>query len=169
MRWWIVAALPFCIGAGEVPSSTLPVEIGVLSCTLGQRIDTPGADPALAASEAREMLCSFKPGQNGPEEAYAGVLKSINAAGPLPDKGTMLWMVRAPRGTQLAPGLLQQSYAADNTTPAGQTPPLVGERNGEITLLTMAEKKEGSASKEKPETPRSIVTAVELKLKVSAS
>jgi len=44
-----------------VPGSTLPIEIGVLTCTLGQTIDTPAADQRAAAGEAREMLCSFKP------------------------------------------------------------------------------------------------------------
>jgi hypothetical protein len=65
--------------------------------------------------------------------------------------------------------LLQQSYAADQATPPGQTAPLVGERNSEITLHTMAEKEEGSASKEKAETRRFAITEIELKLKVGAS
>jgi len=160
MRWWMVVALPFCIGAGVVPSSTLPIEIGVLTCTLGPAIDSPAA---------REMLCSFKPGKNGAEETYVGALKSINAAGPLPEKATLLWTVRAPTGMALTAGLLQQSYAADSATPAGQTAPLVGERHNDITLHTMEEKKEGSASKEKPDVPRFTITAIELKLKSSAS
>src|SRR5882724_2886039 len=153
MRWWIAVALPFRVVAGEVPNPTLPIEIGVLSCTLGRAIDTPASDPSSAASEAREMLCSFKPGHNGPEEAYVGALKSINAAGPLPAKATLLWTVRAPVGTQLAPALLQQSYAADSATPAGQIAPLVGEKRSEITLHVMSDNEEGSASKEKPKTP----------------
>jgi Protein of unknown function (DUF992) len=169
MRWWIAVALPFCMGAGMVPGTTLPIEIGLLTCTLGKAIDTAASNQGSAASEAREMLCSFKPGKNGPEEAYVGALKSINVAGPLPDKVTLLWVVRAPTGTRPAPGLLQQSYAADSATPLGQTAPLVGEQNSEITLHSMAEKEEGSASKEKPDTPRFAITAIELKLKSSTS
>src|SRR5215471_16557463 len=35
MRWrWMVFALPFCIGAGTDPGARLPMEVGVLSCTL---------------------------------------------------------------------------------------------------------------------------------------
>jgi hypothetical protein len=168
MRWLIVVALPFCVGA-MVPGSTLPTEIGVLSCTLGQLSDTPASDPLSVAGEPREALCSFKPGMNGPEEAYTGGLRSINAGGPLPQKVTLLWVVRVPVGTRPAPGLLQQTYAVDTATPAGQTAPLVGERNSEITLHTMAEKREGSASKEKLETPVFIVIAMELKLMTSTS
>ncbi len=152
-----------------VPGSSLPTEIGILSCTLGQAIDTPASDQTSAASEAREMLCSFKPAKNGAEETYAGALKSINAAGPLPEKVTMLWMVRAPVGAKPTVGFLQQSYAADSATPPGQTAPLVGERASEITLHPMSDKEEGSASKEKPATPRFVITAIELKLKTSTS
>jgi hypothetical protein len=45
---------------------------------------------------------------------------------------------------------------------------LVGERNGEISLHTMSEKQEGSASKEKQPPPQFVVAAIELVLKVSA-
>jgi len=65
MRWWIVAALPFCIGAGEVPNSTLPVEIGVLSCTLGQRIDTPGADPSLLTPDLERRIHEYRSAYGG--------------------------------------------------------------------------------------------------------
>jgi uncharacterized protein DUF992 len=148
----------------HVPGSTLPIEIGVLTCTLGHAIaiDTRTSDPSSVASEAREMLCSFKPGKNGAEETYVGALKGINAGGTLPDKVALLWMVRAPTGTRPAPGLLQQTYAADSATPAGQTAPLVGERNTEITLHTMAEKEEGSTSKEKPVKPRFAITLTQM-------
>ena len=96
-------------------------------------------------------------------------LKSINAAGPMPEKVTLLWVVRATVGTKPAVGFLQQTYAADSATPAGQTAPLIGEGKNEISLHPMADKEEGSASKEKPTTPRFVVTAIELKLKISAS
>jgi hypothetical protein len=169
MRWWMVLALPFCIGAGVVTGSTMPIEIGVLSCTLGQEIDTPATDQKSAASDAREMLCSFKPTKSGVEETYAGAFKSINAAGPIPQKLTMLWTVRAPVSTQLVAGLLQQRYAADPTTPAGQVALLIGERKTEITLHPMSDKKVGSTSKEKQAAPPFIITEIELKLKATAT
>jgi hypothetical protein len=169
MRWWVVLVLPFCIGAGEVPRSTLPVEIGVLSCTLGPEIVTPAADQTAAASAMREMLCSFKPTKNGAEETYSGVLKSINAAGPISQKMTLLWTVRAPIGTQTVAGLLQQRYAADRATPARQVALLNGERTSEITLHTMSDKKEGSASNETQAAPPFIITEIELKLTATAT
>jgi hypothetical protein len=165
----MVVIVPACLGFGMVPGSMVPIEIGVLSCTLGRVIDAQVSDKAPGASETREMLCAFSPAKNGPEEAYAGALKSINAAGPLPENATMLWMVRAPMGTQPSPGLLQQSYSADSTTPRGQTPPLVGEQNSEIILHTMSDKEEGGASKEKQSAPRFAIIEIELKLKASTS
>jgi hypothetical protein len=115
------------------------------------------------------MLCAFSPAKNGPEEAYGGVLRSINARGPLPENLTVLWVVRALAGTQPSPGLLQQSYSADSTTPLGQTPLLVGDQNGEITLHTLSDKEEGSAAKEKQSAARFAITAIELKLTASTS
>jgi len=113
------------------------------------------------------MVCSFKAAKDGPEETYAGIVKAIGVVGALPEKIALLWSVRAPMGTAVTPGLLQQSYAADTGTPVGQVPPLIGERNGNISLLTMTEKQEGSASKDKPTPPEFVVAAVELVLKVS--
>lgn len=169
MRWWMMVVLPICAGFGTVPESRLPTEIGVLSCSLGGAVNAQALDRDSGASETREMLCAFSPAKNGPEEAYAGVLKSMNATGPLPEKLTVLWVVRAPAGTQPSPGLLQQSYSADSTTPAGQTPLLVGDHNGEITLHTMSDREEGSAAKEKQSVARFAITAIELKLKASTS
>ena len=169
MRWWMVVALPVCAGFGMAQGETLPAEIGVLSCTLGQAIDREMSDQRGSASETRDVLCSFTPAKNGPEEAYAGALKSISAAGTLPDKVTLLWVVRAPTGRRPTAGLLQQSFAADLATPLGQTAQLVGERNNEITLHTMADKEEGSASKDQRSAPRFAITAIELKLMASTS
>ena len=87
--------------------------------------------------------------------------------GKLPDRFTILWLVRGPLGTQPPAGLLQQSYAADEATPAGQVPPLVGERNTKIILHAMADKQEGNASLEKKPRPDFVLTGVELLLKAS--
>jgi Protein of unknown function (DUF992) len=169
MRWWMVVVLPVCAGFSMVPGSSLSIEIGVLSCTLGGAIHTQVSDNVSGAGEAREMLCSFSPAKNGPEETYAGALKSINGVGPLPEKTTMLWVVRAPIRTRPTVGLLQQSYSADSATPAGQAAPLVGERDSEITLHSMSDKEEGSASKEKQSVPQFTITAIELKLRATTS
>jgi len=168
MRWWLPVVVPMCLGFGSVPGSTALIEIGVLTCTLGHAIDTVASVQSSAASEAREMVCSFKAAKDGPEETYSGIVKAIGVVGALPEKAALLWSVRAPMGTVATPGLLQQSYAADTGTPAGQTPLLVGERNGDITLQTMADKQEGNATKDKPTPPQFVVAAIELVLKVSA-
>jgi hypothetical protein len=167
-RWWIILALPFCIGTGLDPGARLPTEMGVLSCTLAQAIDPQMSAQSGAASEAREMLCSFTPPQ-GAEEIYAGSLKSIGSGRTLPENVALLWIVRAPIGTRLAPGFLAQSYAVDSAAIPGHAAPLIGERNNGITLYTMSERKEGSASKHEQPPPLFAITAIELTLKASTS
>jgi hypothetical protein len=132
-------------------------------------IDPQMSDQTAAASAAREMLCLFTPARNGPDEARAGALRSINAGKMLPDNVALLWKVRAPVGKRVSPGLLEQSYAGDPATPPGQTAPLVGERNNHITLHTMSETVEGTASKDRRPTRRFIPMTIELKLKGAMS
>ena len=78
MRWWLIVVLPMCLGFDVRPSSDAQTELGVLSCTLAKAIDTAGSDQKGAASEAREMVCFFQPGTNGPQEAYIGTVRSIS-------------------------------------------------------------------------------------------
>ncbi len=149
--------------AWEAPNS---VEIGVLACTIGHVVDAAAPDQKSAVNEAREMVCSFTP-PSAPEETYAGLVKAIGGTGALPENRALLWSVRAPVGTVYAPGLLQQTYAVDAATPLRQTPPLIGERNGSIYLFTMAEKQEGSASKEDQPAPLFVIADIELVLKAA--
>jgi hypothetical protein len=114
------------------------------------------------------MLCSFSPAKNGAEETYAGALKITNAVEPLPENITMLWTVRAPLGTRLSPGLLQQSYSTVATVRHNQTAPLVGDQNSEITLHTMSDNKEGHASNENGSVPF-LIMGMELELKATTS
>ena len=144
-----------------------PIHLGILSCSVGRQLDIPSMPDAAAASEAREMTCSFKPAKNGPEEGYSAVVRSVSAMGKLSERMTMLWAVRAPLGTEVRPGLLQQSYAADPAASAAQESPLTGEKNADISLQPMTDKEPGSASKEKPPMPRYVITAVELILRVA--
>ena len=167
MRWWLTAILSVYLGVGAALGVAAPVEIGVLTCTLGRVVDTVASSQTAPAGEAREMVCSFKM-SNGPGETYAGLVKAIGGVGALPEKAALLWSVRAPIGTAYAPGLLEQSYAVDTATPAGQVPALIGERNGAISLYTMADKQEGSASKEKQPPPEFVIAEIQLVLKASA-
>jgi hypothetical protein len=166
MRWSlaIVSAMCWCTSAAwGAPNS---VEIGVLTCTIGHVVDAVAPDQKSAANEAREMVCSFR-ALGAPEETYAGLVKAIGDTGALPENRALLWSVRAPVGTVYTPGLLQQNYAVDATTPSGQTPPLIGERNGTISLFTMVEKQEGSASKENQPAPLFVIADIELVLKAA--
>ena len=169
MRWWLIVLVPMLLGFDARSGSDVQTELGVLSCTLAQVIDSTDSEEKTAASEAREMVCFFLPGTHGPREAYAGTVRSISVAGKLPDRFTLLWVVRGPLGTLPPAGLLQQSYAVDEATPAGQMPPLVGDRNNKIVLHAMADKREGNASQEKLPRPDFILTRVELLLKASTS
>jgi hypothetical protein len=114
------------------------------------------------------MVCAFR-ASNGHEETYAGSIEVVGGTGILPEKAAMLWSVRAPLGTTATPGLLQQNYAADPGAPPGQPAPPRGELNSQMTLCTMADKPEGSASKEKPPAPQFLVSEIQLALKVSTS
>jgi Protein of unknown function (DUF992) len=169
MRWVLAIALPVSLAGSPDPGAMLPFEVGVLSCTLGHAIDPEMSTQTGAASDAREMLCTFSRARDGAEETYVGSLKSIRGARGLPDNIALLWTVRAPIGTWASPGLLQQSYAADAATPQGQMAPLVGESNGGIALHIMTDQEAGSVSNKKQAAPQFIITAIELKLKIAAT
>ena len=169
MRWVLAIALPVSLAGSPDPGAMLPFEVGVLSCTLGHAIDPEMSTPTGAASDAREMLCTFKRARDGGEETYVGSLKSIRGVRALPDNIALLWTVRAPIGTWTIPGILQQSYAADAATPQGQIAPLVGESNGGIALHIMIDQEAGSTSREKQAAPQFTITALELTLKIAAT
>ena len=79
---------------------------------------------------------------------------------------TLLWLVKAPSMMSTPPGFLQQSYASDPKTPAGQIPDMIGQANAGIVLQSMADKKEGSTStKDKSPALATIVLELLLKLK----
>jgi len=158
----VISALPLVAG-WMIPGA---VDVGTLSCTIGRPIDVPGALETPVASEAREMVCTFKPIRNGPEEAYSAVVKSVPTMGRLPEHLTMLWSVKAPFGTQTRPGLLQQSYAADPAAPTGREGLLAGEKNAELSLQPLADREPGSVSREAAPPPYRI-TALELVLRVA--
>ena len=159
----IAVAAWFATGVVPAPAAAPPDEIGVLTCTVGPIVNASASDTSVG-NEAREMLCSFKTGQ-GPEETYAALMTSIG--GRTAEGRAILWSVRAPLGTRYSPGLLQQTYAADRATPAGQVPPLIGERNDMISLYTLTQKPPGAVSKEEQPAPALIVADMELVLKAA--
>jgi hypothetical protein len=158
-------AMAACFAAGIAPvlASAPPDEIGVLTCTVGPIVNATASDTS-AGNEARELFCSFKT-DKGPEESYAALLRSIG--GRTAEGQALLWSVRAPLGTRYSPGLLQQTYMADRSTPPGQVPALIGERNDMISLSTLTEKSPGAVSKEEQPAPALIVADMELVLKAA--
>ena len=159
----IAMAAWFAAGTAAALAAPPPDEIGVLTCTVGPNVGAAASDTSVG-NEAREMFCSFKTGL-GPEETYGGLLRSV---GDKPAAGrALLWSVRAPLGTRFSPGLLQQAYTADRSTPAGQVPALIGERSDTLSLHSLTEKPLGAASKEEQPAPAFMAVDMELVLKAA--
>lgn len=134
------------------------VEAGLLSCHVSAPVEAEAGE----AGQVRLVLCDFKL-KNGAEETYTGRVQVANTS--TEEKRTLLWMVKAP-SAPWPPGFLQQTYAADPKTPAGQIPDLIGQVNGGIVLQSMTERKEGSASAgDKSPAAAFAVLGAELKLK----
>jgi hypothetical protein len=131
-------------------------EIGFLACTLSE--PTAGE-----RATTRDALCTFKM-RNGAQETYVGKVQAVNLSAR--DQVTLVWRVRVPPVTPVAPGFLEQRYAADPRTPANHLPDLVGQANSAIILQSMTDKMEGSASvKERSPAGRVGVLGIELDLK----
>jgi hypothetical protein len=157
----VAVALTTCWAFSAV-AEQVDVEIGVLTCTLGEHGEAPASN-APSGGQTRDALCTFK-AKSGPEETYAGRFQGVSIS--TDQNGALIWRVKSASGAAVEPGLLQQSYASDPTKPADQMPPLIGEANSDIALHSMADKSEGSASAtEKPAPTGFVILGVELKLK----
>jgi hypothetical protein len=141
------------------------MEVGLLSCQLSAPVDADTGD-AGTAGQARVVLCAFKL-RSGVQETYVGKVQVASTSHE--ETRTLLWSVKAPSEPPLPPGFLQQSYAADPKTPAGQVPDLIGDVNSDIILQSMADRKEGSVSAgEKAPAAAFAVLGAELRLKSTA-
>lgn len=140
------------------------VEVGLLECNLSEPIDAERGGTAIAA-QTRHILCVFKL-KDGIKATYTGKAQVVNL--PAKEKGTLLWLVKAPSTMPTPPGFLQQSYSSDPKTPAAQIPNMIGEANSGVVLQSMTDKKEGSAStKDKSPELGIVVLEVELKLETT--
>ena len=148
-----------CAAAPEKPF----VEIGVLSCTLGE-VNSPSS--VVAARPTREALCSFK-SKSGLEETYAGQIEGVSIS---PDvRATLIWTVKSTSGATPEPGSLAQAYVVDAAASAELDPPVVGATNANLILQSMADKPEGAASSMNKPPPRGfVVLAIELTLKAAS-
>ena len=97
-------------------------------------------------------------------ETYIGKIRGFSQS---PDATTtVIWLVKAPTGTRLDVGFLEQTYATDPKASAEQMAPLIGEKDASIVLQSMSDKQEGSASAPQKASPTGfVITGVELKLK----
>lgn len=139
-------------------------EVGVLMCVLGE----PGqaaAGETLSAEGTREALCTFM-ATSGEEETYTGSAQGISIS--TDRRSTLIWVVRAVSGVA-EPGALQQVFATDAKTAADQKAPLIGEKNSNVVLHSMADETEGSASApEKPTPTGFVILKLELTLKTAS-
>ncbi|HEY1244900.1 MAG TPA: DUF992 domain-containing protein [Hyphomicrobiaceae bacterium] len=126
----------------SVAAAEQTVEVGLLTCHLSAPVESEAGDTG-QTGQTRLVLCDFKP-KGGAHETYTGRVQVANTS--TEEKRTLLWLVKAPTAAPWPPGFLQQSYAADPKTPAGQVPDLIGQANAGVVLQSMAERKEGSVS-----------------------
>jgi uncharacterized protein DUF992 len=155
VRLICLAALIAATYAWAVAAAPGGVRVGLLACTLAQQADAP------ADGSARQALCAFRPKKGAPE-TYVGSVQGVKSSASV----TLLWRVTLPPAMSVAPGFLEQHYAADPRTPAEHMPDLVGLTNSSVVLESMADKKVGSASSKNRSLAKSIaVLRIELKLK----
>ncbi|NJO24204.1 MAG: DUF992 domain-containing protein [Sphingomonadales bacterium] len=130
--------------------------IGTLTCNL------MGEGNSASSGVGREMICRFQPGLHGPAEVYTGSVQGVGKADLLFGKGAVLLSVKAPQSTEIAPGLLAQSYAVDAAASGSAFAPLIGDRKKLIVLQPQMEQ-EGRVAEGKSQ-PEAVIIVVELKL-----
>ena len=144
------------------------VEIGVLTCALGEPAQAPPRNARSGGGQTREGLCTFKP-RKGAEETYAGTFEGVGIS--TDHTRTVIWVVKTVSGVAtLGPGVLEQSYATDPAKATDQMASLIGETNSAIALHSMSDKSEGSASAATKAAPTGfVILGVTLKLKSSSA
>src|SRR5262245_41822559 len=164
--WPTALVVVGCAWNSTMAQQKTAVEVGVLACSFSQsgQVETGRAGVEV---QVRDILCSFKL-SSGAEETYTGKLLGVSLSAE--HKGTLLWLVKTPSAaTPLAPGLLQQSYAADAKAPVDQIPAMIGEANSDIVLESMVDQSEGgSGAPEKSPAGDLAIFGLELQLKSTA-
>jgi hypothetical protein len=161
-----------CAWAGVSGAAQVPITgpddpmtvVGTLTCSLTAEAENASGDTT-SMGLGREVQCSFQAGRLGPEEIYVGSVQGVGKTQVLFGRGAVILSVKAPASTNMAPGLLSQSYAVDAASGGNALAPLVGERNKAIMLQPLAEE-EGRVAKGKSQ-PDAVLIVVELKLKAS--
>ena len=168
MRWnWLAGLVAIGAAFGATSAQGEWDEIGFLTCSLSDR---RGEDQSEAAIEQRRhMLCSFAPSAGGADETYSGTYQSVGRDQQLLDKGTMIWMVRGTAATEMSPGLLQQTYAADPAAASVELAPLLGETNKAIILQALIHSEQQDAIGKQASAANVTIVFVALKLRSSST
>ena len=82
----LAVAYPYLVEARDTP-----VEIGALTCVLGEPSSAPRGEGSTGAGETREVLCKFQP-KNGATEEYAGTVEGISIS--VDHTATLIWFVK---------------------------------------------------------------------------
>src|SRR5262249_11655774 len=140
-----------------------PFEVGILTCTLS------GA-PSRSANEAGHLqvaVCQFRPGNSGAEETYVGSAQSAGLPGAAQAGRVVMLVVQAAARLPIAPGMLEQTYAAEASTNTGndKQAPLVGQRQDRIALR--AEVPENYPTMALTGAARPLIMTLELKVRTS--
>jgi hypothetical protein len=130
--------------------------LGTLTCSL------TGEAEGVSSGIGRAMLCRFQPGHRGPEETYIGSVQGVGKSELLFGTGAVLLSIKGPVSTEVAPGMLAQTYAVDAGASGGAPAPLIGEKNKQIVLQPLAEQ-EGRVAGGKTQ-PDAVIIRVELTL-----
>ena len=124
------------------PSAALPweapVELGILTCTVGPRDGAP-TGAAESVGEQRPIACRFRAGPGAPDEAYVGTLQMVGRIAQTVEPGSVLLIAKAPMSRRMDVGSIQQKYVAGaKAEGSSQPPPLVGERDNSVVLYPLA-------------------------------
>jgi hypothetical protein len=125
-------------------------DIGILTCLL---VDSQDA----AQPQMQDMQCAFRPG-NLPEETYPGTAHLLAADQQPSRMRVMIWIVKASPEASESAGLLQQTYTADPSAPAGRAPMLFGDTNPAIGSRPLS-----GEDKRRPAAELIVVVALRLK------
>ena len=163
-RYYLALAMLFAAGALETHGEqTMLTHLGFLTCSLAVTSDAPGASAPGPLRQTREMLCAFKPGDDGPEETYSGTFQSISQDQRDGESPVMIWNVKGTGSMLGTPGFLQQLYSIDAGAAPGRVTPLVGESNSSVMLEAMTEEGDQRSAADKQPMAISILVALRLK------
>lgn len=123
----MVACAPIA-GSAQMAVGIPVGELGTLTCTPEREHSNGPSNNA----DGRVAICEFHP-RNGVPETYAALLRTIRNDPRSPaDAEVVMLAVKGPYAIRTKPGMLEQSYGAEDIKTPDKNLPLVGEKNGAI-------------------------------------